>query len=965
MNKFFYCAAAGFLALLVSCNNLLPQESSHAEKGRAIVSLSVNCNSAKTILPTAVSEEDITKVELLKDDEELATWAGLSALEGETVTIDFGTYTFTLNLYTTEEETERLVQTATLENVTISAETTALSFTTSFVETGNLSVTISLTSENDNKIGKIEAGLFTIASDGKTAVTNFDYTELDEFVDLQSVYSLSEVPNGSYYLKLRVYDIDNETILNTFMDVVKINGYKTKGEVEIDPNNLNSFTSRTSGNIQVDDGILNIIVNTPEKMYLNKCDITFGATTKVGDTVLTDSPDVTWNAQLFYGGNNVDGYGTTHISLSQATAESTDDDGNTTAAAPASLAIISRLEISGTYQLYVTAVYNGVTSSQTVDLYIPEAEYYEYDVSDKASIGTISSDMVNLIAPAEVKLSGELLDYSNVESESTVTSTTLSSIASAFSNAAGYLYVDMSGITVPSETQAFQLSALGSDSYLFSNSTIVSLVLPSSVNTIGASSFYLGSLQKITIPATVIYIQPGTFKECSNLYNFTVTGEASSDQSVVYSSIHDNLMLLQTFSKEAGATGDAGTVKTLFAVAQNEILDSENQGEAITSLDFSDSELSGITEIADYACYGNNYLTEITSFGDVATVGAYAFADCSSLSSISPVSETLISIGEHAFYECNNISSLAVNSAAVTIGDSALYIKSLTLGFDITADNYETVRTNIISKIYWVEMLVCNGSVYLADIANAYSVNSPYDSSCFKSCSSMLSKITFNESAVVGDGQFAAYGKLTAVTFTKGGTIGNYSFYNCSSLSLLDLSGVTSIGNHAFDNCSDLTGYTGTLGEGAIIGDSAFYALTSFTTYDLTNVICLDYAAFCNSKLSGTITIPSSVIALSDLCLYVNDGNSSNALTIDLSAITSGGTWYYIPYSTTSEGTTTYNTDTWKSWISGSPTADEITSAGGTAITATEASSVADQILAILNNVTWDDRKYLYKLVSE
>ncbi|EID86255.1 hypothetical protein MSI_02110 [Treponema sp. JC4] len=953
-NKYVFCSIfAGLFLIFTSCNNLFDSEISQNKQntqslaGKKVVSLSVNLPQARTIMPTAVTAEDITKVELFQDDKKLDSWNGLSALSDASVTIDYGTYDFTINLYITEGDVFCLVQTGSLRECTVDENTTSLAFTTSYVDKGSLSVTVTLANPNENKIGKIEAGLFTIASDGKTAVTGFDYTELDEFVDLQSVYSLSEVPNGSYYLKLRVYDIDNETVLNTFMDVVKINGYKTEGEVEIDPNNLNSFTSHTSGNIQIDDNILNIIVNTPEKKYLNVCDITFGATTKVGDTVLTESSDVTWNAQLFYGGYNVDDYGTTHIQVTQATEE-----------VPATLSIKKRLEIGGTYQLYVTAVYNGVTSSQTVDLYIPEAEYYEYDVSDKESIGTISKDMSNLIAPAEVKLSGELLDYSNVDS-STVASTTLSSIASAFSNAANYLDVDMAEITVPSSTQAFQFSALGSDDYLFSNSPIASLVLPSSVNTIGASSFYLSSLQKITIPATVIFIEPGTFKDCSSLYEFTVTGETSTGQRVVYSSIHDNLMLLQT------ATIDGTEKKTLLAVSRSEIPDGENQGEAVTSLDFSDSELSGVSEIAAYACCKNNKLTEIKKFGDITKIGEEAFYYCSSLSSIPKITTPLAEISSRAFYSCQ-ISALEISTDSLVLENSALSCSSLTLSFDITETNYASVKSNIIDNINSVATLVCDGTVYLPDISGAYSVSTPYNSSCFYNCYSSLGSITFNKSAIIGDGQFGAYSNLTTVAFKAGGTIGNYTFYGCSKLPTVELTGVTYFGEKAFYNCNALEGYTGTLGDGAVIGTNAFSSLPKLTSFDLTNVAGISYAAFCNAGLSGTITLPASVIGLSDLALYVNDGNSNNALTLDLTNILSGGTWYYILLSAESAETN------WKNWLSSKPDAQTITDAGWTELTEDGTNGTVEaQILSILNQTNtpeggsaWDYRKYLYKLVD-
>ena len=301
---FLVAAAAVFVGVLFSCGDIAEtgdSSKSVAESGKAYVSLAVNQNVARnTITPTQLAEDDVTKIELLIKDADGADYKfadGSTGKEWKTVTetitaddgsetkkvttsfeamnadnsfeINIGEYTFTLNLYTTDTAFgERITQTATLTKKIVGGANT-LSFETKYVETGNLALTfvIPCDSEGQGKIGKIEAGLFTVASNGKTAFTatidgktvdygfdgfedfwadqGFDtehlYTGEDEYANY-GTYTIPNLPNGAYYIKIRLYDVDKDLPpLNTITDLVKINGYKTEKIIAIGLDNVNQL----------------------------------------------------------------------------------------------------------------------------------------------------------------------------------------------------------------------------------------------------------------------------------------------------------------------------------------------------------------------------------------------------------------------------------------------------------------------------------------------------------------------------------------------------------------------------------------------------------------------------------------------------------------------------------------------------------------------------------------------------
>ena len=550
--------------------------------------------------------------------------------------------------------------------------------------------------------------------------------------------------------------------------------------------------SELSGNIVVNDGLVDIGFESPSVLYLNDAYVGFTATSKLTPEIdLSKSEDIVWDAHLYYGGVDINNYGTEYYKLEDCSDQSV----------PYAkvLKLKHRLEIPDVYQLYVSATYNGVTSTSIVELTIANNEYYSHSITESNFVSTLTSEMKNLIAPAIVVLEG------TIPSDDTSLYT---DICSVLNQASCRINVDMS--------QVSGITSIGTGSnYDFTSNNIKSLILPLSVTTICEKAFDLSSLNKITIPASVTEIDTKAFNECDSLNQFIISGEVEG-QTPVYSTIKDGVMLIHKVFDGSGNLESC----ILLAGAKDAVP---------VNLDFSDSDLCVITTIGPNAFYGNSRLVSIESFGNVTTIGDSAFYDCSNLTSIPEIKDPITSIGYMAFYSCYDLQTFSLYSDSITIGNaeggnvySSVNAKELIFNFDIICyanqdagitANYDKVKNTIVSRIQGVESVVFKGKVQLPDLEYSTPPSSaPSDSFLYEYCYSLKS-ITFDDQinnealSIIGDYQFNHYTYLATVTNNgKLGRIGDRAFAY-TKISQINLDGITSVGENAFESCSNLTDF--------------------------------------------------------------------------------------------------------------------------------------------------------------
>ena len=192
----------------------------------------------------------------------------------------------------------------------------------------------------------------------------------------------------------------------------------------------------------------------------------------------------------------------------------------------------------------------------------------------------------------------------------------------------------------------------------------------------------------------------------------------------------------------------------------------------------------------------------------VTSIGYRAFADCSSLTSVT-IGNSVTSIGEYAFYYCSSLTSITIPNSVTSIGDDAFYGCSSLTKTNYTGDiaSWCDIKfgSGDANPIYHSHNFYINDQE-IKDLVIPNTVNSIHDYA-FNGCSSLTSITIPNSVTSIGDWAFRDCSSLTSVTIGNSVTsIGYSAFYGCSSLTSVTIgNSVTSIGREAFYGCTALT----------------------------------------------------------------------------------------------------------------------------------------------------------------
>ena len=319
------------------------------------------------------------------------------------------------------------------------------------------------------------------------------------------------------------------------------------------------------------------------------------------------------------------------------------------------------------------------------------------------------------------------------------------------------------------------------DFYSFRCSTLTSLTLPSSLQSIGNRAFSsCSSLTSLTLPSSLQSIGDSAFSYCNSLSSLTLP---SSLQSIGY----------RAFS---GC-------------------------KSLSSLTLP----SSLQSIGGSAFFDCSSLISLTLPSSLQSIGYRAFEGCSSLTSLTfPSSSSLQSIGDSAFSCCNSLTSLTLPSSLQSIGDSAFsYCNSLTsltllsslqsiggCAF-IGCTSLRSVICNQFYKVIGQMLLSSDGTQVIAYWGENSEVTIPegvqsIGDSAFSYCKSLSSLTLPSSLQSIGDRAFFGCNSLSSLTLPSSlQSIGDYAFGWCSSLTSLTLpSSLQSIGDSAF-HCSSLT----------------------------------------------------------------------------------------------------------------------------------------------------------------
>ena len=305
-----------------------------------------------------------------------------------------------------------------------------------------------------------------------------------------------------------------------------------------------------------------------------------------------------------------------------------------------------------------------------------------------------------------------------------------------------------------------------------------------------------------------------------------------------------------------------------------------------------------VTSISPYAFYGSG-LTTADIPASIATIGTFAFGNCTHLTGISvdggnsayksesgvlfnktgselicyPAGKDIdgdndsyiipagvTTIAEEAFAYNTHLTTIPTSSVT-TVGNNAF--KGCTHLSSVTLTGLNTIGTSIFSGCSALATLYITGGGSL-NIPGEYFINN-----------ATLKDVTLNSVSTIGNAAFWQCQELTTLTINGSTAIGDRAFYNCDKLVTPSLSGVTSIGIEAFGSCDLLASIT--LPEGlTTIGNYAF--------------------SYCPSL--GTIHIPASVtsigegvfITCSSLTSITVEGTNANYMATGGILFNKGGT---------------------------------------------------------------------------
>lgn len=533
-------------------------------------------------------------------------------------------------------------------------------------------------------------------------------------------------------------------------------------------------------------------------------------------------------------------------------------------------------------QQYISAVNDDVTiyyqfvnnGDGTQSLYVT---YNTNDENDKYS--------GNVVIPETVTYNGDTYSVTGIADY-------------AFSNCPSLV-----SVVIPNSVQCINYAA-------FYQSGLTSVSIGTGVKTIGNYAFsYCYSLSSIVIPENVEYLGEYAFRNCTGLTSVSISGGEGPD--VFYgckniTSVYWDVSILSNYFKDSAdkiteiVLGD--NVKTIGDYACQNYT-------ALSSISIPD----GVTEIGSYAFEKCSILTDLKLPSQLTKIGMHSFDGCLAFTSID-IPDKVTSLGQGAFNGCTNVTSL-------TLGNSLQEIDSRAFAdcTSITSVNIPNSVTKLGNRVFDN----CSSLTTATIGSGVTSISTPF-TNCVNLTTLSVNMKTFNGTKIIGDtntsikelilgdnvevlnsGGLNRLRGLTSLTVGAGlKDISDDSFDNLNIVTLnwnAENTGkwfsgkntlqevvlgdnVKEIDDNAFDGCQAITSFT--LGDGLTkIGKSAFYSCTSLTSPVIipNSVTSIGMYAFYVCEKIPSLTIGSGVTSIGYLAFFgcnalasidVDEGNS-------------------------------------------------------------------------------------------
>ena len=898
---------------------------------RAYITVNISNDTARTVLPTALSRDELSYVLKGRKASEsamtqLGSWANYSALQNMSkIELSVADWYFTLEA----SKGDTVVLTSTISK-SISYGNNSLSFTLNEVSTGNGSLKVSL-KYPANGIAKVTAGLFDLNGTAVTGYTAQNLTATTANGKSTVTYNKTSVAKGSYILRFYLYqNASDSTYTNTYSVIVRIApGCATTGAEEIEK--LNTVYSIT---YELNEGTWDDDIYIPLS-YTNYTTITLPVTLSKEGAVfagwydnaeltgqkVTEIPlgtdgnktyyakwitELTCTAAEFYSAFKGYNDGTVTVKITdtnpsmsyiRTALDSTGVKVNLDLSECTSLTSIPGRTFANCENLAGITLPSSVTSIADsafmnnkiiTSVVIPNSVL---SIGKQAFSGCSALTTINLGTGVKTLGYGAFENCTSlaaIEVPDSVTSlgerafsgcTELESVALGESTTTinSYCFSDCSKLT--SVTMSDNVAVISSNAFADCKK-LVTLTLSAALENIGKNAFAgCTELYELIIPETVVSIDNNAFENCKKLTTLVVPNNVTSIGSSVFKGCKNIAITINNTLLNSIAPAEDSTSKenTLLAGCKNYTITVTGGTPTLAAYCFYNcTELKSITfpsnlkEIGAYCFYNCTGLSDLTLPSGLTTVGNYAFAKCDGFTTIS-LPNTVTSIGKHVFSACSNLQDLTLSNTLQSIGTYA-FEKCIKLPRIVIPDSVTTIGEYAFKETSNIEITIKNGLINsFAPTSIGYTL-SPTDTSftnkLFSGCFN-YSIILSSASTAISNYTFAYCSSLKSISIPETViSIGKYAFCNCNSIETFIVpDSVTTIGEYAFYGCSSVKQIT--LPDTIkVINNYTFYGCSSLEGIQLpSDTTSIGNYVFTYCKALEEIEIPNEVTSIGEYAL--------------------------------------------------------------------------------------------------